>query len=514
MKLIKLLTVSFIFASFIVQSANCATLRYVSPADPTKTQSLKDTNKEDSIIYVKPQKATLSHNDISNHYEIAMQRFRQANVKSAYMDFAVLIRHIIPNDYTYMKLADELSEIGLFTLSDEAINKVSDKEISFTQSEDVKKFYFPKIVPAKEDEIYLAEIYSNIMYNAQSKEATAELIKNNDLLTKYDYANYVAALGSLKTGNLQNADMYINNALKMNPDNINYQKLKIEIVLQEDKPKEASKILENIKKTKFNTTEFQNRITTLEYYTAYKCEKNDSLKKYYLGAYYHSIGEELKAVRTLQMGVSNKKKSNKLIYGLLAATYYSQKEYEKAQNFAEKAVQLGGNDYNAVITLGKINYRNGNYKEALKFFKMLNSDNQAMVWTAMAYNALGNSKQAKDIYLKILKDSSNCPEAYYNIAIMDNDRTVEYLKKSVAINLNYIDGWLELARNKLTLNNITEASKYLDIVKNIDENDFRYYYYQGLVFKAKGLQQEANYYFAKSHAINPDYELAKKELGI
>ena len=513
MRITKIFISSYIFISLLSQFAGCATLNYISPADPTKTPSLKNTNNEESIINVKPQKATLSHNDITTHYEIAMQRFRQANVKSAYMDFTVLIRNIIPNDYTYMKLADELSEIGLFNLSNEAINKVSDKEISFIQSEDIKKFYFPKNMLEKEDEIYLAEIYSNIMFNAQSKEATNELIKNNTLLSKYDYANYVAALGSLKTGNFKNADLYINNALKMNPDNINYQKLKIEIVLQEDKTKEAVKLLDNIKKTKFYTTVFQDRIHTLEYYTLYKSEKNDSIKKYYLGAYYHSIGEDLKAARILQTGITNKKKSNKLIYGLMAAVYYSQKEYEKAQNFADKSIQLGG-DYNAFITMGKINYRNGNYKEAIKNFKSAGSDNQAMVWTAMAYNADGNSKQAKEIYLKILKDSSNCSEAYYNIAILDNDRTVEYLKKAVAINLNYIDGWLELAKNKISLNNITEAAKYLDIVKNIDENNFKYYYYQGLVYKAKGLNQEAKYYFAKSSAINPDYEPAKKELGI
>ena len=514
MKLIKIFVTSYIFFSLIAQCSNSATLNYVSPADPTKLPSLKNISKDAEIINVKPQKAKLSHNDITNHYEIAMQRFRQANVKSAYMDFSVLINNIVPNDYTYMKISDELAEIGLFNLSRDAINKISDKDISFIQSEDIKKFYFPKFMPDKEDEIYLAEVYSNIMFNAQSKEATSELIKNNNLLSKYDYANYIVALGSLKSGNIKNADTYINNALKMNPDNINYQKLKIEIVLLEEKTKEATKILDNIKKTKFNTIDFQNEIIALEYYVLYKTAKNEIMKKYYLSAYYHSIGEDLKATRMLQTAITNKKKYNRLIYGLMASTYYSQKEYEKAQNFAEKSIQLGGGDYNAVITLGKVNYRNGNYKEAIKVLKSISPDTQIMVWMAMSYNALGNVKQAKEIYLKILKESSTCPEAYYNIALLDNDRTVEYLKKAVAINPNFIDGWLELAKNKINLNSIIEASKYLDIVKNIDENDFRYYYYQGLVFKAKGLNQEAKYYFARSHSINPSYELAKKELGI
>ena len=84
----------------------------------------------------------------------------------------------------------------------------------------------------------------------------------------------------------------------------------------------------------------------------------------------------------------------------------------------------------------------------------------------------------------------------------------------MAINLKFIDGWLGLAKYSIEKNNVKSASKYLEIVKYIDENDFRYYYYQGLVYKAKGLHQDANYYFRKSLAINPNNELAKKELGI
>lgn len=72
----------------------------------------------------------------------------------------------------------------------------------------------------------------------------------------------------------------------------------------------------------------------------------------------------------------------------------------------------------------------------------------------------------------------------------------------------------DLQKNALDVNNLDKAKKYLSIVKYIDENDFRYYYYQGLVYKASGMTQDANYYFKKSLTINPNNELAKKELGI
>ncbi len=376
---------------FLMTSAGtqAAVLDYLSPVDPTNPKQMKNNNPQENMYSMKAQKVRISQNDIKNQYEIGMQRFMQANVKSAYADFKMLIRHVVPNDYAYLRLADKMAEIGLFNLSNDALNKAYDKEISYIQSEDIKRFYFPKNMVNEHDEIYLAEVYSNIMYNAQGKEATAELLKNTVLLDKSDYANYLAALGLFKTGESKQAETYINSAIKINPDNINYQKLKIEIALMNDKNSEAVKILSNIKKSKFYTSEYIEKIKILEEYIAYKTEKDDTLKKYHLGYYYHNIGEDVKATRTLQGAVSNKKKYNKLVYGLLAEVYYSQKEYEKAYNFADKSVQLGGNNSLARMVLGKVAYRKGDYKAALKHFKSVNSANgyQTNMWTAMTYSS-------------------------------------------------------------------------------------------------------------------------------
>lgn len=495
-------------------SSQAAMLDYLSPVDPTQVKPLKDSREESLYSVTTAQKAKLTKNSVKNQYEIAMQRFMQTNVKSAYMDFKILIENVMPNDYAYLRMADSMAEIGLFDLSNLAMSRVSDKDILSVRSDDLKRFYFPKNSLTNADEIYLAEVYSNIMYNALSKEATAELIKNTDLMQKSDYANYIAALGFLKAGNLKNAKFYIDKALAVNPDNINYQKLKIEVLLQDDNSKDALKVLENIKKHSFNTTTYRSKMDTLEKYTKYKVEKDETLKKYYLALYYCSINDDFKALRTLQTAITGKKKTNRLVYGLMSEVYYRQKEYEKAQNFAEKSLQFGGNNKDALMVLGKVSYRNKNYKDAVKYFKAAGQDSSAMVWMAMSYSAGGNDKQAREVYYKILKEHSDCSDAYYNVALYEKDRTVEYLKKAIAINLNSVDGWLELAKSAIALNNTVSAGKYLDIVKYIDENDFRYYYYQGLVCKARGLYQDANYYFKKSLTLNPDNELAKKELGI
>ena len=501
-----------IIAAIGCYPAAASMLDYINPADPANTPS-GQYNTEDILI---PQKAKLTRNDIHNHYAIGMQRFMQANVKSAYMDFKIMIETIVPNDYAYLKMADEMAEIGFFTLSEDAVNKASDKDIAYTQSEDIKQFYFPKTMLEPDDEIYLAEIYSNIIYNAQSKEATAELIKNTALLAKSDYANYLAALGLLKTGDIKNAEIYINTALKSNPDNLNYQKLKIEIILQGSKPKNALKYLKILKENKLYTSEYIKKINQLEQYTLYKTEKNETLKKYHLGYYYFLQEEYTKAARTLQGAITTKKKTNREVYALLSEVYYMQKEYEKAENFAEKSLQLGGKNKQASFIMGKIKYKNKDFKEALKYFKDAESksDATASAWLAMTYERLGSSEKAKEINAKILKEHSDCALAYYNVALQDKEREYEYLKKAVAINLTFIDGWAALTQNAIDKNNIDKARKYLAIVKYIDENDFRYYYYQGLIYKMKGLTQDANFYFKKSLTINPDNELVKKELGI
>lgn len=505
--------------SIIIYACIIAALGFSNPASASMLDNINpvepalQSNTNDILV---PKRARLTQNDIHNHYAIAMQRFTQCNVKSAYIDFKIMIDTIFPNDYAYLLMADEMAEIGFFSLSEDALSKASDPDIAYIQSEDIKKFYFPKAMLKPNDEIYLAEVYSNIMYNAQSKEATAELIKNTSLLEKSDYANYLVALGLLKSGDLENAEDYIDTAIKSNPQNLNYKKLKIEIILQGNNPKDAKKLLTEMKNIKLCTDEYVTKINELEQYTLYKTEKNDTLKKYHLGYYYFWQGEYAKATRTLQSAITSKKKTNKDVYALLSEVYLMQKEYEKAENFADKSLKLDKHNKQASMVMGKVKYHNKDYKEAIKYFQNAESKDsaEASAWLAMTYARAGENEKAKQINSKILKDHSDCALVYYNVALQDRERSYEYLKKAVAININFIDGWVGLAKNALDVNNLDKAKKYLSIVKYIDENDFRYYYYQGLVYKASGITQDANYYFKKSLTINPNNELAKKELGI
>ncbi len=465
-----------------------------------------------------PKKVTLTKNDVHNQYAIALNRFIQSNVRSSYMDFEVLIENVSPSDYVYLEMSGKMAELGLFRLSELAMSKISDEDISYLQIEDVKHFYFPAVKLSKDDEIYLAEMFSNIVYNQQSQEVTAELVKNTALLDKYDYANYLTALGYYKSNNIAEAEKYINIAISKNSKNINYQKLKAEILSQTSKPQNALKVVNAIKSQTLLTTEFNRKVNSIEEYILYKTKKNEFEKKYHLAYYYYYENELNKSMRTLQTAFNTKKSNNKNIYALLSRVYYDLKEYEKAEDNAVKAYKLDKSNDIALLVLGDLAYRNENYDEAVKYYENAASEDKISYIpdekAALAYLKIGNIKKAKDIFAKILKYNADSYISYYNMALIDKSREIPYLKKSVAINLDFKDGWIDLARTEIDKNQLETASNYLAIAKYIDENDFRYYYYQGLVYKNKGLTADAKRSFRKSLMLNPKYAPAKEELSI
>ena len=193
-------------------------------------------------------------------------------------------------------------------------------------------------------------------------------------------------------------------------------------------------------------------------------------------------------------------------------------EYEKAQDTAQKAYKLDSGNSTVLLVLGDLNFRSGDYKNALKYYKDAESKDKTSsicsVKVAQTYEQLGKEKKATEIYEKILKTYSDNWVAYYKIALKDKSKELAYLKKTIAINMNYKDAWLDLGRVEIERGNFFEAKKYLNVANYIDENDFRYYYYQGLIAKNQGMKQESERYFKKSLLLNPDYAPAKEELSI
>ena len=495
--------------TFISSPALAVGFDSIAPASPFQPV-------QGNSIAIPVKKATLTHNSIHNQYVIAFDRFIQSNVKAAYRDFKTLIETMDSNDYAYMQMAEKMADIGLFNLSNMAASKIEDKSISDFLVEDIKIYYYPSKKLKSDDEIYLGEIFSNIIYNDQSREATSELVKNSSLMSESDYANYIAALGFLKSNDFADASIYIDNAIKMNPQNLNYKKLKAEILSQGKKPQNALKMVDYIKAQKLYSTDFSRKVSSLEQYVLYKSKKNYSEKMYHLGYYYYYENESAKAVRSLQSAISSKKKLNKDVYAILSRVYFDSQDFEKAQEAALKAHKLDSNDTTALLVLGDLSYRASDYKNALKYYKNAeNNDKSASIIPikiALTYEQLGKEKKAQEIYEKVLKTYNDCYMAYYKVALKDKSKEIAYLKKAIAINMNFKDAWIDLGRVSIEKENYSDAKKYLSIAKYIDENDFRYYYYQGLLAKKQGL--DGIPYFKKSVSLNPNFQPAKEELNI
>lgn len=501
------------FSIVVFTSIPCLSAGFeaIAPANP-----LFPVPIHPNTIALPVKKAVLTHNSLHNQYAIAFDRFMQSNVKSAYRDFKVLIETMGESDYGYIQLAQRMADIGFFNLSDLAISKIDDKNLSNFLVEDIKFYYYPTKKLKADDEIYLGEVFSNIMYNDQSREATAELTKNTTLLADCDYANYIVSLGYLKSNDLINAEIYIDKAIKLNNQNVNYKKLKAEILSQGKRPQNALKMVDYIKSQRLYSSDFTRKVNSLEQFVLYKSKKNYSEKMYHLGYYYYYENELAKSVRTLQGAFNSKKKFNKDVNALLARVYFSMNDFEKAQDNAQKALKVDGNNLQALSVLGDLSYRAKDYKTALKYYKKAESQDkltfETSVKIAQTYEQLDKAKKALEIYERLLKTYNNCYVAYYKIALSDKSKEVAYLKKALAINITFKDAWIDLGRCAIERQDFKDAKKYLAIANYIDENDFRYYYYQGLLAKKQG--QDGVYYFQKSLNLNPDYQPAKEELKI
>lgn len=502
----------------LAQDINFSPITTINPDRDNKARSEVfidlNQNKDNS------KTIDLDENDIFYNFINATDRFVQCNIRASWDDFKSLINNSEKNDFVYMSFANKMADLGLFDLANLAVQKIKDRDIAGISIDAMQRFYYPRRKLKLDDELALAEVYSNILYNNQSSEATNELLKNEAFLANYDYANYLVALGSYKSNFYSRANKYINIAILQNPTNLNYQKLKAEILAENDDPSDALKTVENLKKQNLYSYEYEQKIKSLEQFILYKTKKAEWEKNYHLGYYYYIENDTSKAIRTLQSALSAKRKSdNGVVYALMSEVYMSMKEFEKASDSAKKAYKINKNDPLTLITLGDLCYRDKDYKHSLEYYKKAASlDKKSytpLVKEAQAYQKLSNAKKAEEIYTKILKTHFDSWEAYYNVALLtnsDKDKKIVYLKKALAVNPLYEDAWIELAKIEIDNGSYEIAQKYLSNAYYIDENDFRYYYYQGLVDKNLGDYTQAEYDFKKCLKLNSAFNDAKNEL--
>lgn len=408
-----------------------------------------------------------------NTFDIASEKFNNCNIISAYEDFEKIIKSIDNNDFAYVMIARDMVDLGFFNLASLAISKVHDQQIFKNYIDEMQVFYFPSKRLTKENEMILSETLSNILYNNQSYEATKELFKKKELIINSDYANYLMSLGYFKSNYFTQALQYIDIAILQNPTNINYQILKAKIIAEGKSPQNALKIVASMRKQKFNSAEFENEIDTLEQYLLSKTDVKN--KEYYLANYYYLQKEYAKAIKVLQLSPLKEKEKTD-IYALFARIYFDMNEIEKSKAMLKKVHKKD----KVLVVSGDLKFKNKDYKQALKYYKKaLKADknsSKVLLKLAKTYQMMNNTKKAQITYSKILKTSSTCAEAYFQVGLMNNDE--DYIKKSLAVDMYFEPAWQELAQIEFKKGNSDLAKKYL--LNTIDENEFRYYYRQRL----------------------------------
>ena len=442
-------------------------------------------------------------------YTVAKNKFALTNVKTAHDEFEEMINTSSNKDFILLDIAIVLSEYGFFDLSDKIFSKIDDYDISKNYIEDIRHFYYPAKRMKESDLLFLAEAYSNIMYNNYAQEAVIDVINNTDLIKeKSDYMFYILALGYYEIKDIEQSKNYISIALSLNPDNVNYKILKTKILLEDKNKKQALNLFEEIKREDFKIVEFQNKISALEQYVLYKTEKNEKLKDYHLGYYYFLDGKTNFAQKVLLNAISNNKKINKEIYALLALSYLTISD-NNAEDNAKKSLKIG-ESFNSLYSLGLVQLKKEQFKLGLntlnKAKKYEHGTHNAERLIALVYRITGKNKKALKIWRNLIKKVPEIYESYYYIAIDTQTDTENLLKKSLSYNVNFSPAYYKLSEIYIERENFELAKKYLYNAHYIDENDFRYYYYLSQLEFAQGNDTLAENYLKICTRLEPNYQ--------
>ncbi len=449
----------------------------------------------------------IKDNFVKAKFASAENRFAQSNVKASYDDFNDLIQRASHDDYVFLVYGIKMAEYGFFDLSDALIAKLDDNGFTSSYVSDIKKYYYPSAMVNPKDVVYLADAYSNIMYNNMAIETTSELLNSNQA-SESDYKNYLIALGYYKSNNLPLALKYINNALVENDVNINYLALKAKILADSNKSAQALKVLAKIKKADFKTVDFQRKVKAIEEYVLYRTAKAEALKDYHLAYYYHLQEKSLLATKVLQSTVLHAKQYSPLVFSLLGRIYYENEEPLKAQEFASRAFREDKNNYLASLTLADVSYDNRKYEDSLKYYKhakKLTKDIEPSVGMAKTYLAMEKDKKSKKIYEKLLKKNQYDEDLLVNSLQVFPQKSDYFMPRVASIDISNNDIWLGLANMAIRDKNFNMAATYLNNSYYIDANNFRYYYYLSLVLRAKGDNELAQQSLIRCSRLNSDY---------
>lgn len=453
--------------------------------------------------------------DYAKKYAEANEKFSQGNITSAYKDYKLILQNTANDDFVYLGFAYKFANIGLFSLAQEAINNIQDRETYNHQIQLIKSKLFPIVVLSYDNEIKLAQNYTEIYYNNLAFEVARDLNRLPDSLKRSDYAHYILSQAYYNTKEYNKAINEINRAISINPDNINYQKYKAQIYCETNKLSDSIKIMEDLLAQDINILDYKKDLEGLYYYTLAKATKDRELSKFYLAQYFLKSGDKTRAIKELNQNITADAKDYRSMT-LLAEIYFKQNNLADSMDMYEKSYKVKKNYVPTLMGIADMYLFKKDYKNALDYFvkayKKDKSNKEAMIKASLCYKMIGMSDKSVEYTNKVFAKNTVDAKIYYLASKVDDIKNTQYLKKAVALDPLMTDAWLELADIAIQNNRLELARTYLKPVKYVDNRNSRYYYYNGLINKKLGHIDAAKNDFKKAIEINPLNEEANKEL--
>lgn len=445
-------------------------------------------------------------------------KFNQGNAKVAYDEYDILIDKI-DDDTSLLALSKILYEIGFFSLGDKAVEKIIYKNQFYDNILDLETTYKPKNRLNTEEEIYFAKQYANIYFDNSADETIAQLLKKRNEYQKNDFYNYTLARAYFEAKQYNSALHAINKALSLNNSNLSYQSFKADILLQNNKYKDAKNQIEKIEKSKLLLV-LEPKLKTQKELVLSLLMNNSKEKKYHIVNKTFIEGNFEKTKKDC-LSILNFDKDNYKIMSLYAKSELALGNVERANTYFVNSYKIEKNNQDTIIGLGDIRYIHGDYKNAVKMYKKAyskdKSNYEALIKLSNAQREYAKyPKELKKLEQLLDKMPKNEYTAYYNSAISIAQKNSvlkeDFLKKALVINPLFENALGELIELHLRNKNYQQAKSLIYNASFTLEKNYYYYYLCGLYNQAVGKRKEAMQFYKTSLNLNPNFEIANKKL--
>lgn len=451
-------------------------------------------------------------------YDYAAGRISQART-----DFENAIKNLPYNDdFSYINLSVKLASLGLFDLSEKCLKNIQDSQIWSNKVFSIKKIYFPKVRLNTNTETLLAEAVSKIDFQKSYDEALNSLKQNKKSYDKYDWAHFILAKAYASKKQYKNSINEFYQALKINPENLNYRLELARVFIQKKDYNSANAQLDFIFNSSVKDKEFFRLANSELLFIKSQKNKGDKVKsQYFLAQYYQNKGEIQTSADILNKLVEKKRVSD-FVYQELGDVNLIQNNLKKAETHYREALKLNKRNYKSYLGLGNIFIQENQFKDALSQYKQADRINSEDIDVTLAmgkaYRYLSQEELSYKYFDKVLNIDSANITANYNMGIIAlNQKELlsaeSYIKKSLASDPYFVSGWMALAKIYFEKQNYYLSKMYLSAVNYLSPNNAEYYYNMGLIEKSSENYSLSAEYFQKALELNQGLTQASQELS-